>query len=292
VATSTIRITPISPDFLSLYGIRLLSGRPLSESRSDDVMAHEDTAHYNVIINEAAARYLGFTPESALGRKFYSINARSKTTPRAELTIVGVTSDFRFKSDKVDVSPTYYFNAPGGTGWVSVRVPADAVSQALSDIDRTWHQFSPSTAIDRHFVDQDFEQQFSSEERQGKIFGSFVGIAIFIAALGLFGLAAFSTERRTKEIGLRKTFGARTRDIILLLLWQFSVPVLIANALAWPIAWYYLNGWLEGYAYRISLNPLYFVGSGAVALVIAWATVIVHAAHVAKANPIHALRYE
>src|SRR6185312_6070015 len=106
------------------------------------------------------------------------------------------------------------------------------------------------------------------------------------AALGLFGLAAFSTERRTKEIGLRKTFGAKTRDIILLLLWQFSIPVLIANLIAWPVAYYYLHGWLQSYAYRISLNPLYFLGAGAVALVIAWVTVIVHAAHVARANPI------
>ena len=105
-------------------------------------------------------------------------------------------------------------------------------------------------------------------------------------------MAAFSTERRTKEIGLRKTFGARTGNIVWMLLWQFSIPVLVANLIAWPVAYYYLHGWLEGYANRISLNPLYFVGVGAVALVIAWATVIVHATNVARANPIHALRYE
>lgn len=150
----------------------------------------------------------------------------------------------------------------------------------------------PGAAIERHFLDEDFEKQFLTEERQEIIFDFFVGIAILIACLGLFGLAAFSTERRTKEIGLRKTFGARTRDIVLMLLWQFSIPVLIANVIAWPVAYYYLHGWLEGYAYRISLNPLYFVGVGVGALVIAWATVIVHAAHVARANPIHALRYE
>ena len=89
-----------------------------------------------------------------------------------------------------------------------------------------------------------------------------MGIAIFIAMMGLFGLAAFSTERRTKEIGIRKSFGARAKDIVLLLLWQFSIPVLVANLIAWPVAYYYLHNWLEGYAYRISLNPLYFVGAG------------------------------
>ena len=124
------------------------------------------------------------------------------------------------------------------------------------------------------------------------MFGLFVGIAIFIACLGLFGLAAFTAERRTKEIGIRKTFGARTRDIVRLLLWQFSIPVLIANVIAWPVAYYYLRTWLESYAYRISLNPLYFAAAGFAALVIAWVTVAGHALRVARANPVHALRYE
>jgi putative ABC transport system permease protein len=120
----------------------------------------------------------------------------------------------------------------------------------------------------------------------------FVGIAIFIACLGLFGLAAFTAGRRTREIGIRKVFGARTRDLVFMLIWQFSVPVLIANLIAWPVAWYYLHGWLQGFAYRITLGPLFFLGAGAIALVIAWATVFVHAWRVARANPIHALRYE
>jgi len=124
------------------------------------------------------------------------------------------------------------------------------------------------------------------------LFGLFVGIAISISCLGLFGVAAFTAERRTKEIGIRKVFGARTRDVVRLLLWQFSIPVLIANAVAWPIAYYYLHRWLEGYAYRISLNPLYFIGAGAAALVIAWVTIVSHALRVAQSNPIRALRYE
>ena len=197
-----------------------------------------------------------------------------------------------FDGDHKQVVPTYYAYEPDDDDVISVRVPAGGVSQALSAINSIWHRFAPSRAINRHFLDADFQKQFLTEEQQSRIFGIFVGIAIFIASLGLFGLAAFSTERRTKEIGLRKTFGARTRDIVLMLLWQFSIPVLVANLIAWPIAYFYLHQWLEGYANRISLSPLYFVGTGAAALVIAWATVIVHAAHVARANPIHALRYE
>src|ERR1700722_367292 len=175
---------------------------------------------------------------------------------------------------------------------VSVRVRREDLPATLSFIDRTWRAFAPTVALQRHFLIDDFDGQFKADERQGTIFGLFVGIAIFIAALGLFGLAAFSTERRTREIGLRKTFGARTWDIILMLLWQFSIPVLIANLIAWPVAYYYLHGWLEGYAYRIPLSPLYFVGVGFAALLIAWATVFAHASRVARANPIHALRYE
>jgi putative ABC transport system permease protein len=146
--------------------------------------------------------------------------------------------------------------------------------------------------MQRHPLSDDFDKQFLNDDRQGTIFGLFVGIAILIACLGLFGLAAFTAGRRTKEIGIRKVFGAHTRDVIFLLLWQFSIPVLVANAIAWPLAWYYLHGWLEGYAYRISLNPLYFLATGAAALVIAWATILAHASRVARANPIHALRYE
>ena len=107
---------------------------------------------------------------------------------------------------------------------LSVRIRDGHVQEALAFIDRTWHAFAPSVAIQRHFLDDDFDKQFQADERQGTMFGIFVGIAIFIACLGLFGLAAFTAERRTKEIGIRKVFGARTRDVVLLLLWQFSDP--------------------------------------------------------------------
>src|SRR5439155_20908137 len=132
----------------------------------------------------------------------------------------------------------------------------------LSFIDHSWHAFAPAIAIQRHFLDDDYDRQFQADERQGALFGVFVGIAIFIACLGLFGLAAFTAGRRTKEIGIRKVFGARSRDVVFLLLWQFSFPVLIANAIAWPVAWYWLHGWLQGFAYRISLSPLYFAAAG------------------------------
>jgi putative ABC transport system permease protein len=147
-------------------------------------------------------------------------------------------------------------------------------------------------AVSRKFQEDSFDKLFIDDEKQGVIFAMFVGIAVFIACLGLFGLAAFSTARRTREIGIRKTFGARTLDLVLLLLWQFSAPVLVANVIAWPVAWYWLHDWLQGFAYRIALSPLYFLAAGAAAMMIAWVTVFAHAWRVANANPVHALRYE
>lgn len=124
------------------------------------------------------------------------------------------------------------------------------------------------------------------------MFVTFVVIAISIACLGLFGLVAHAAERRTKEIGVRKTFGAKTPDVMGLLLWQFSLPVLLSNVIAWPVAWYYLHGWLQGFATRVSLSPLYFLAAGLIALVIAWVTIAAHAFHMARANPVESLRYE
>jgi putative ABC transport system permease protein len=141
-------------------------------------------------------------------------------------------------------------------------------------------------------LNDNYERLYQADRKQGRIFGIFVVIAILIACLGLFGLAAFTAGRRTREIGIRKVFGARTRDVVLLLLWQFSIPVVLANAIAWPVAWYYLQTWLEGFAYRINLSPLTFLGAGLAALLIAWVTVFTHTWRVARANPIHALRTE
>jgi putative ABC transport system permease protein len=151
---------------------------------------------------------------------------------------------------------------------------------------------APTTAITRWFLDDSFENLYQADRKQGEMFGVFVGVAILIACLGLFGLAAFTAGRRTREIGIRKAFGARTRDVVMLLLWQFSVPVLFANVIAWPLAWYYLHGWLEGFASRIDLSPAYFLAAGLAALLIAWLTILGHALRIARANPIHALRAE
>jgi putative ABC transport system permease protein len=206
-------------------------------------------------------------------------------------TIVGIVGDAKIDGTNL-VQPTVYVDEPDDYTLLSVRLRGSQIAEALSHIDTTWRSFMPGAAIQRHLLNDSFDALFASDQKQGAMLGLFASIAISIACLGLFGVAAFTAERRTKEIGLRKVFGARTRDIVRLLLWQFSIPVLIANVIAWPVAYYYLHRWLEGYAYRITLNPLYFLAAGVIALAIAWVTIIAHAVRIARASPIIALRYE
>ncbi|HLY07155.1 MAG TPA: ABC transporter permease [Rhizomicrobium sp.] len=289
---SSLRILTVTPDFFRVYGMKLLSGRLLSTARGGDVSTAPSrssdsvTSGENVLINAAAARQMNLTPESAPGHMV-------RVGPlRVPVRIVGVVADAKFYGVRQTADPTIYVDRPGEFLVISVRVKAGHIQPALADIDRAWRDFAPTIAVRRHFLDDSFDRMFASAAQQGAMFGIFVGIAIFIACLGLFGLAAFTAERRTKEIGIRKAFGARTPDIVRLLLWQFSLPVLIANVIAWPVAYYYLHGWLESYAYRIALDPLYFAAAGGAALLIAWITVAGHAVRVARANPVHALRYE
>ena len=285
--------TAVTPDYFQLYGIKILAGRGLSAGRGEDVFSYEgnlsapDAAKnegHNVMVNAKMAQQLGFEPSAILGRTFIFGKARMK--------VIGVTADTLIEGARSPAGPMVYVYAPDQPQTFSIRIQPGHSAEAMAFIDRTSHAFLPNIPMPHNFLDDSFERLYSADKKQGQMFAVFVAIAIVIACMGLFGLAAFTAGRRTKEIGIRKVFGARIRDVVFLLLWQFSIPVLIANLIAWPIAWYYLHGWLQGFSYRITLNPLYFLGAGLVALLIAWATVFSHARRVAGANPIHALRYE
>ncbi len=151
---------------------------------------------------------------------------------------------------------------------------------------------APTVPFESHFAESRLAELYGADEARGRTFAGFAGLAILIACLGLFGLAAFTAERRTREIGIRKVFGARIRDIVQLLAWQFSKPVVIANLVAWPVAWWVMRDWLNGFDARIDLGPGPFLMAGLLALAIALGTIAGHAVKVARLNPIHALRYE
>jgi putative ABC transport system permease protein len=287
----TINTTVIGPDYPQVYGIPVIAGRLLSDRGADrlnsiGIGTGGDPLNegHNVLINAAAARRFGFSPQQAVGKTIiYNHN---------HVNIVGVLADARLQGALQPVVPMIYVDVPSWGMNISVRLRPGRIPQTLSFIDRTWHAFMPAMAIQRTFLDQSFNELYSQDQREGAMLGVFVIVAVLIGCLGLYGLAVFTAERRTKEIGIRKVAGARTSDIVKLMLWRISVPVLAANVIAWPVAYAYLRHWLDGYAYRIALNPLYFLAGGAVALLIAWATVYGNTLRLARTSPVRSLRYE
>jgi putative ABC transport system permease protein len=197
------------------------------------------------------------------------------------------------------VKPIYYQlpqdyaanSAPGYTT-MSIRIADGNITDALAYIESTWADFNPDFDMRRRFLDDDFNAVYEAETKQGEMFMYFSGLAIILACFGLFGLAAFNAERRTKEIGVRKVMGSSVWQIVLLLTNDFSKLVLTSNVIAWPVAWFAMNIWLENFAYRIDLTPMIFISSGLIALCIAWVTVGGTAAQAASQKPVLALRYE
>jgi len=287
----TMNTTIIGPGYPQVYGIPLIAGRRLSERGVDrlnslGIATGGDPLNEgrNVLINAAAARRLGFDPQQAVGKTIlYNHN---------HVSIVGVLADAKLQGALEPVVPMIYVYVPGWGMNISVRLRRGRIPQTLNFIDRTWHALMPTVAIQRQFLDQSFDQLYREDEREGAMLGAFVTVSVLIGCLGLYGLAVFTTERRTQEIGIRKVSGARTGDIVWLMLWRISAPVLVANLIAWPVVYVYLRHWLDGYAYRIPLSPLYFLAGGAVALLIAWATVYGNTLRIARTSPVHALRYE
>jgi len=279
---TSVRFMRTGPTFAPLYGIRLLAGRLPQESQDDEKSGPPATS--DVLLNASAAHQLGYLPDQAVGQTLSSV--------WGSLKVVGVLEDVAIGGVSGRPEPSVYLPDAGQASLLSVRVRPGELPQALRYIDGVWHSQVPAVALDRYFLTDAFDEQFAADKRQGAIFAAFVAVAVLIGCLGLFGLAVFTAERRTKEIGIRKVSGARTGDIVGLMLWRISMPVLAANLIAWPVAYYYLRQWLEHYAYRISLNPAYFLAAGAVALLIAWATVYANTLRLARMSPVHALRYE
>ena len=246
----------------------------------------------NVILSESATKRLGFAaPGAAVGRQVQLIMASPEAGP-VTATVIGVVSDVRYRSVRDPVQPIIYYYVTGAAfNQLMVRFTGDPVV-ARATVERLWKRALPDLPMNARFVDDIVHDLYNADEKRAQLFGMFAALAVVIGCLGLFGLAAFTAERRTKEIGIRKVLGARTSDIVRLLVWQFSRPVLIANLVAWPIAWWLMRDWLNGFDTRITLTPVAFVVAGVLALAIAAATISGHAFRVARSSPIKALRYE
>jgi putative ABC transport system permease protein len=202
-----------------------------------------------------------------------------------------VVPDFSVGSVRDVIEPTAYYIDPSGY-WMSVlKLDGHAIPETMRAVKALWRQ-TQGFPFDGLFLNQRINELYADIQRQSAIFSMFAGVAVVIASLGLLGLAVFTAERRTREIGLRKVMGASRWDILRLLGWQFAQPVLWANLIAWPSAYLLMRRWLEGFAYHVDLNPLVFLAASALALVIALATVSGHALLVARTKPVEALRYE
>ena len=276
------------PSIFALYGVRPLAGT-LSA-----LPPGGEEAVSRVVINEAAVRAFGFaSPSAAIGQVLPVAGGTPGDAPGAQ--VVAVVPDFAFHSIETPIDPTLYLPEPPGAwngGLVSMKLAGRDVPETLSRIDELWRSTGNEGPIERAFVSEHIERLYRSLERNAQLFAVFSGLAIFLACLGLVGLSLSAAQRRTKEIGIRKALGANTRQILALLLWQLSRPVLLANLVAWPIAWWLMRRWLNGFAERIPLQPWLFPMAGLVALALALFSVGMLAYLVARQKPVHALRYE
>jgi putative ABC transport system permease protein len=244
-----------------------------------------------VVINETALRRLGFSsPAAAVGRVMSWRRFAFDHYVDSQSEIVGVAPDFSTDA-RQPVPPRVMYYEPLDLQMLHVRLDGRRIPETLAAIDKAWLG-TRRNAIQRRFLDQTLQAKYADVIVQSTVIGVGAGLALVIATLGLLGLAAHAAEQRTKEIGVRKAMGASTADILKLLLWQFSRPVLIANLIAWPVAWWAMNRWLSGFAYHVDLPVWLFLAAGGAALVIACAAVLTHALAVARAAPVTALRYE
>jgi putative ABC transport system permease protein len=288
---------PVDFGGLEFYGLRPLAGRFFMANRGADALTKTGSNRSgSVVLNESAARSLGFaSPASAVGRVLtWKGVLYDSATPKldylATSEIIGVTPDFTLDT-RAPVKPLMFVAQPDNVNMFMARLSGARLPETLPLIDKAWTA-TGHRMIDRGFLDQILQQMYANIVLQSTAIGLGAGVALVIAALGLFGFSAHATEQRTKEIGVRKAMGARSADIVRLLLWQFNQPVLWANLIAWPVAWWAMNRWLTGFAYHVDLPPWLFLASGAAALLIACATVLTHALLVARAKPVSALRYE
>jgi putative ABC transport system permease protein len=265
----------INEDWLDVLEVELAAGRNFSPEHGTD-------QQQAILINEATARELGW--DDPVGRQI--------TAASQERRVVGVVKDFHFASVRHRVEPLVMLYNPNGGSTMSIRLAASDVRPALAQIEETWTRLYPDFPFEYSFISDEFAQLYREEAHFATLARWFAGLAIFIACLGLFGLAAFTAQQRTKEIGVRKVLGASTPGLVALVSREFLGLVLVAFVLAVPLAFWAMSRWLEDFAYRITLGPGIFLLAGGLALAIAMLTVGYHALRAASADPVQSLRSE
>jgi putative ABC transport system permease protein len=293
-----MRMVLVDYDYFETLGIDIMAGRSyLREFEADEfAFPTPENRHVEgaIIINEAAARRAGWTAQdgvdSAIGKFLSTEHTIDGVTMTMRFRVVGIAKDVHFRSLRSEIVPMEYYLARTGRRLVVRFSDGVAPKEASALLQESWDQVLPGVPLRLGWLQESVNQLYTQEHRALNLISIIALLAIAVACLGLFAVATLMTGLRTREIGIRKILGAGIREIVRLLSWQFIKPVLLANLLAWPVAWLYLSDWLQSFAYRVELGWAYFVLPGLVAISIAWITVAGQAWKVAKANPIHALR--
>ena len=262
-------------DFFETMGLDFVAGRPFSEAFPSD-------AETSIIINETAARKLGW--DDAVGKWMQPDEQR--------VTVIGVVKDFHYKTHKAAIEPMYLRLTTEAANFVIAKLRPDDLPGTLASIEAVWDRMVPALPFRYSFLDDEFDALYRAEQRLGQLFGTFACLAIVVACLGLFGLAAFTAEQRTKEIGVRKILGASVPGLVVLLSKDFIRLLGIAFLLACPVAYFGMQRWLEDFVYRIELSAQIFLVAGLLALLVAVLTVSYQAVKAALTNPMKSLRYE
>jgi len=271
-----LSIMSADENFIPNMKMKMIQGRNFSLDFPAD-------KQQSVIINEAAVTSLGW--KDPIGKKF---NASSQNP----LTVIGVVKDFNFVSMRHKVEPLMIVDQKPSNNTMSIRISHGKIPETISSIERIWEKINPGHPFEYTFLDDEFNQLYKSEQSFSNLISGFTWLAIFIACLGLFGLSSYMTEQRTKEIGIRKVLGASITSILFLTTKQFVVLVLFANMVAWPLAYYFMNKWLQDFAYKINIGIETFIVAAVVTIVIAFLTVSFQAIKAAVTNPVKSLRYE
>ncbi len=275
----------VDHEFIEAFGIEVADGRAFSEDFESD-------RHGTFMLNQAAMQKLGWA--SSEDKDFAHVyNESGEIKVNVQGDVVGVVRDFHYKSLHHEIEPLVIMLVDGAwTNYLSIRIRPDDVAVTLDFLKTQWREAVPNTPFEYSFLDTSFDRLYRTEARLGMLFGSFSVLAIVVAGLGLFGLASISVQQRTKEIGVRKAVGASVSSIVLLLSKEYVLLVGAANLIAWPVAYYAMNRWLENFAYRVDPAISTFVLGGLLALCIALFTVSYDTCKAAGANPVDAMRYE
>jgi len=283
-----------------LFGVNPVAGRSFSADRGEDDLLRNrpgQPGNPSFMVNETAARALGYSsPAAAVGkyRIWSRINGDAdhlKNSQSQSSQLIGVIPDFSIGSVRDVIEPTVYFIDPDSYGFTVLKLDGGKIPETMESVKGVWNR-TQNKPFDGLFLSERVNEIYGDIQRQSTLFSVFSAVAVVSASLGLLGLAVFTAERRTREIGLRKVMGASRWDILRFLGWQFARPVLWANVIAWPLAYVGMHRWLQGFAYHVDLSPLAFVVASVLALVIALVTVSGHALMVARTRPVEALRYE